>query len=366
MSDLKIIAPLPNISKRTRLAKLIECLPKNVNYSFFGWKRLSSDKVEENGNFILNGGGYSSKKAKIMYLFWMVAVFFCCLYKFKSNDKVWALGFESAFPALLASKIKKFDVIYDDADRFSQLFNFPKIIKNILGYLEKYVSHNCLIHIIPGRERYDFTSENFLILKNTPTSFDLKKSELVDLNLEIIQKTKSYDFNIYVNGWLTDTRGIDIIKKIAEARKNICLLMAGRLDSDLAQQMLTFENVIYLGELPQYEALAYYRISNFVLTYYNPIYPINRMAEANKWGDALQYSVPVIVNKEVVTAEFLRSSNSCISVNYEDDQGLLTQLDKLIVNKEKYAKLVENTKNLQQIFPTFDEQLNNIFAKIGI
>ncbi len=35
-------------------------------------------------------------------------------------------------------------------------------------------------------------------------------------------------------------------------------------------------------------------------------------------------------------------------------------------NGNKVKIVLENTKNLQQIFPTFDEQLNNIFAKIGI
>ncbi|ARN70862.1 hypothetical protein BST91_03965 [Nonlabens tegetincola] len=57
---------------------------------------------------------------------------------------VWALGFESAFPLLLASKIKGFKLYFDDADRFSMLFNFPKPLKFGIQFLEKSLHKNVI------------------------------------------------------------------------------------------------------------------------------------------------------------------------------------------------------------------------------
>lgn len=363
MSILKIVAPLPSISKRTRLTKIRECGIQFSQIDFFGWQRSDNEILDEDGFIILKGGGYSSKKARMMYLIWMLKVFYTALF-FKKNDIVWALGFETAFPAILASKLKGFKVVYDDADRFSSLFNFPNFVKKILISLEKYSSKNCFKHIIPGEERYEFSSDNFFILKNTPTSEDIEKAENHILDHTLLSQLESFASVIYVNGWLGDGRGLKIINHIASNIPQIGFLLAGRIDSKFASEMLEYQNVIYLGELPQYKALAYYKVSDFVFTYYDPIVPINKMAEANKWGDALQFSVPVIVNSEVITADYLRKSNSCISVAYNDIDGLEMELISHLNNPEKYQTMKSSIKLLQQKFPTFDTQLEKLFKTL--
>lgn len=357
---LKIIAPLPSISKRTRLTKIVECNRSFSKIKFYGWQRLNTEIIESNSKIILKGGGYSSKKARIMYILWMLKVFFIAL-SFKKNEVVWALGFESAFPAILASKVKGFKVIYDDADRFSSLFNFPNTVKKILIKLEIYTSFNAFKHIIPGKERYEFDSPNFFILKNTPTSEDIDRARNFSLNENIVKRLEKFPFIVYVNGWLGEGRGLKMIHDVAHALPDIGFLLAGRVDSVYAEKMISFENVLYLGELPQYEALAYYKLSHFVFTYYDPKIPINRMAEANKWGDALQFSVPVIVNAEVITAQYLRDVKATISVGYEDFDLLILELKQILDTPQNYQKLIDSIKTLQQKFPTFDLQLKKLF-----
>lgn len=360
MFKLKIIAPLPSIRKRTRLTKIVECLDSSVQVSFFGWQRNTSEEIDHESKIILKGGGYSSKKARLLYLLWFFKVFITAL-GFKKNDKVWALGFESAFPAVMASKIKGFQVIYDDADRFSSLFNFPNIIHKLLVKLEIYTSFNCIKHIIPGTERYEFSSPNFFILKNTPTSEDIKKAKKFVLDADVVSKLKKFNRVVYVNGWLGDGRGLKIIYEIAKKIPELGVLMAGRVDSKYAEKMIAFDNVVYLGEKPQYEALAYYQLCDFVFTYYDPSIPINRMAEANKWGDALQFSVPVIVNSEVITANYLREANGAISVPYHDIDGLLENLSFAMFNEEFYGDLRSNIILLKDSYSSFDSQLSKLF-----
>lgn len=360
---LRIIAPLPSISKRTRLSKIQECGTQFNRIDFFGWQRVDDEFVDANSSIILKGGGYSSKKARIMYILWMLKVFYISLF-FRRNDIIWALGFETAFPAILASKIRGFKVIYDDADRFSSLFNFPTWLKKILVNLEKYSSKNCFKHIIPGEERYEFLSKNFFILKNTPTSEDIEKAKNLSIDTNILARLNKFSLVVYVNGWLGDGRGLRIIHQVSKKLSNVGFLLAGRVDSEAAKQMLSYENVIYLGELPQFQALAYYKVSDFVFTYYDPIIPINKMAEANKWGDALQFSVPVIVNSEVITANYLRKSKSCISVPYHDVDGLEKELTLHLNDSKIHLQMKDAIALLQEKFPTFDIQLKNLFKTL--
>lgn len=361
---LKILAPLSATSKRTRLEKIVECTKDSINTKFYGWQREKSEIIDSESKIILKGGGYSSKRSKLMYPIWSLKVFFLSL-SFQRSDLVWALGLETAFPAVVASKIRGFKVIYDDADRFSSLFNFNNELKKILVKIEIYTSNHAFKHVIPGLERYDFNSPNFFVLKNTPTGEDVLKAKAFKLNKEVVDKLDKFNLVIYVNGWLGEGRGMKAIHHVAKSLPNHVFLLAGRIDSKYAKEMQDFNNVIYLGELPQYEALAYYTVSNFVFTYYDPKIPINRMAEANKWGDSLQFNVPVIVNSEVETAKYLLEAGAAISVEYEDVESLIHQLEHLSKNSEEYQKLVISMSKIQTIFPSFDLQVKSLFENFN-
>ena len=135
IKEVKIFAPLPCVSKRTRLSKISRLLmDKGCNIQFYGWQRTASEggnKISSNlytKKIILKGGGYSTKIARILYIIWMVKVFYYSLF-IKKSSILWALGFESSFPAIVVSKLKKFRVFYDDADRISMIFSVSQSLK---------------------------------------------------------------------------------------------------------------------------------------------------------------------------------------------------------------------------------------------
>jgi len=99
-----IVAPLSAISTRTRLFKLTKFLisERKVYVTHFAWERVLGES-DEKGVFdikkriLLRGGGYGNTKIKLLYFIWMIKVFLSSFF-IKKNTKVWALGFESAFP----------------------------------------------------------------------------------------------------------------------------------------------------------------------------------------------------------------------------------------------------------------------------
>lgn len=365
MNNIIVVAPLSSLSKRTRLFKLAKFLNSNgFSIKHVGWERIEREKEETELDFtidkkiILNGGGYGGSKVKAMYFLWMFKVF---LFSFtiKSKDTVWALGFESAFPLLFASKMKGYKVYFDDADRFSMLFNFPKVLTKIVQYLEKITSRNVCKHIIPVRERYDFSSKKFQVLQNNPSESEVKQGEEIYKSMQWLQK----DIVININGWLGNGRGMIIALELAnnlQEYDSIGFILAGKLDCDAAKELSKRKEVQYLGEVNNATALASYFASDFVFTYYDPKNPINRYAASNKWGDALMTGTGIIVNKEVETAQIFRNENCAISFNYDDVNSLTEKFRLLLNNRDEVNKIKNNIVDLSIKYSYFESQLKNI------
>ena len=366
MSRIVFVAPLSALSRRTRLFKISKYLynSKNSNIFHIGWERIDGEADETALNFevrkkiILKGGGYGGKLVKLYYFLWMFKVFLYS-FQFKKSDIVWALGFESSFPLLLASKIIGFKIYFDDADRFSMLFSFPKPIKFILQKLEEFTSKNVYKHIIPVIERYNFVSPTFFILQNFPSN-----SELVSAKEQFLKNSYITDkIVINVNGWLGDNRGMNVINKLCKDEINgLSFIVAGKLDSKDAKELVKYKNVQYLGQVSNSQALASYFASDFVFTYYKPNSEINNLAASNKWGDAIMTNIGIIVNEEVKTAKYLKDSEVAIYVPYQNYDFLKTTLEKLLSAPHLIDEYKIASKKLSKEFGYFEDQLKSLMS----
>ncbi|PHS07665.1 MAG: hypothetical protein COA88_08180 [Kordia sp.] len=370
MKKIRIVAPLSSLSERTRLYKLALFLYDTLgckNISHIGWERIEGERDEKRFDFeidkkiILKGGGYGTRKVKWMYFMWLIKTFFYC-FKFGKNDIVWALGFESAFPAMLVSKIRGFKVVFDDADRFSMIFKFPFIIDKTIKFFEKYTSRNVAYHVVPGTERYNFKSKKFYVLKNTPSESQIEKAKQISKKLE-----KPASFVININGWLGAGRGMQealmLIKSLE--KEDLKIILIGKLDCKAAEELSEHKNVIYKGKLSNAETLANYFLSDLVLTFYDPKLEINQYAESNKWGDAIKTGIGIIVNKEVKPAKFIEENNLGVIVPYNDIDELVSEVQKLLINGTKLSELKSNAKQYSYIMPYYDDQLKKLFKKVN-
>jgi glycosyltransferase involved in cell wall biosynthesis len=360
-----IVAPLSNLSGRTRLFKVAKFIHKeNYLIKHIGWERIAEESLETNLDFeiekkiILSGGGYGGNKIKLMYFLWMFKVFLNSFF-IKKNDTVWALGFESAFPLLLASKIKGFKIYFDDADRFSMLFKFPKIVTKILVSCEKITSRNAYKHIIPVKERYPFESSRFFLLSNFPSETEINEAKKI-FNENTWLKA---DLIINANGWLGNGRGMKTLLNTFELLENynVGIILVGKIDSPEAKILAKKDKVQYFSKVPNSFALATYYASDFVFTYYDPKSKINRLAASNKWGDAIMTGIGVIVNEEVATADFLIKEGLTISCKYDDSKLLAERIIQFLEDKQKLDKLKLSVREKSTTFGYFEEQLIKLF-----
>lgn len=367
--NLIVIYPLSSLKKRTRLAKLAEVATNmGITVTSWCWERLPGEAKDDlalplgEKHVLLRGGGWSNPNLKYWYFLWMLRVFWGTL-RTRPQKTVYCLGFESAFPVWVASWLTKTTYIFDDADRFSMIIRLPGPLQTLLRYLERKTSENSMTHIIPGKERYEFTNAKQFVIKNTPDKETIEKSKHITVPRPDPQLV------IYVNGWLKATRGISTLIKVAEqlqANTKIHFLVAGSLEDEAAKQFVKLSNVTYLGQVDNATALAGYRSCDLVFTFYDPAIPINKYAESNKWGDALFFGIPVIVNDEVLTADFLRKSNACISVPYHDSTQLTTLLLGFANDTTALSKLRSSITQLRKEIKFFDEEIGFIFGRLHL
>ncbi|WP_161882071.1 glycosyltransferase family 4 protein [Deinococcus alpinitundrae] len=350
VNKIKIITPFSDIESVPRMAKLLDALDAlNVEVEHWCWLREQREQKYHSNNIhprvLLVGGGYSNKTLILYYIIFFLKVT-SALFSTK-GERFYAIGFISSIPLALMSRSRKIEYIFDNNDNFSKSHKWPKPLKYIIECFENLIASRAKIHIVPSKFRWMKADKNLRFLPNLPTKKTVARAK------ELSRK-ENYDrdgkFTIYVNGLLTLPRGIDKIYHIAkyiDADKSR-IIVAGKLISEEAREMVKLPSVEYLGELSNYESLAQYFRSNLVLTLYDPSIEINRLAEPNKWGDCIATSTPFLVNNEVQTAKEYIDSGICFSCPYEN-KSLLPLINTLIANPRLLTEAEEKMSAYNQL-----------------
>ncbi|ARN70863.1 hypothetical protein BST91_03970 [Nonlabens tegetincola] len=192
-----------------------------------------------------------------------------------------------------------------------------------------------------------------------PSESEIKKAEILYQTMDLIKASVV----INVNGWLGSGRGMKTALRLCEnlKDKDVAFILAGKLDCPEAEIISKKPNVQYIGQVSNSKALATYLASDFVFTYYDPNSVVNTLAASNKWGDALKMGIGVIVNSEVITANYLDQAGVTITYNYQDSTSLTHKICELLDNPDSIKKIKSNSRNLSTKFGYFEDQLNNLF-----
>lgn len=367
--DVVFIAPLPAFRKRTRLAKMARVLRgQGLTLTLLGWERqlgeleeFRSDDPGISEQAILKGGGYASTRARVFYPLWMLAVFWCVL-RLGPERILFCLGWETAFPARLATTFTGSRVVFDDADRFSMIVRFPGLAHRWLQGLERWTSRQAALHVIPSFSRYDWRHSRMVELANAPLLEDVERARSAPPD------RPGPGFILYANGWIGETRGAPIFLKMldlaVERGLDVGLIIAGHVTGESAQALIEHPRTHFIGEVSQEEALSLYASCDVLLTYYDPSVPINCKAESNKWGDAIFFGVPFIVNTEVETAAPFLAAGAAWSVPYADAEALMRLVENLMNDPDAIRRASDGLQTLRPSFPAFDESISRIFDSI--
>lgn len=322
-----------------RMKKFIKYFDKrNIDIIFFCWLRERERENEyTRENFILKGGGYANNKLIFLYPIWVIKLFFELLFKVKntSDSLIFTVDFDSAIAVYLFSFFKpKVKYIYDIHDDFSLRYNFLKIIKRTISWLDFKIKCRAfkVIHVDENRVRE--RDNNFEIIYNSQEDY-YEGQEMP----KITKIVKEFAFT----GLIGYTRGVESVFEFAKNNDDVKFIVAGKVIDNYGHSFVQLPNVEFLGYVTQ--EVLFEKIKNClgIFSLYDPSNEINVLAASNKLYDAIMLGVPLIVNRGLQAEKFVEKFvvGSIIDFKYNESWNKL-----LTIDIDKYNQIRENGRKI--------------------
>jgi len=267
-------------------------------------------------------------------------------------------------PALFLKWFKRKRYVFEVRDLWPE---FPiqmgaiksNFLKTILYSFEKLIYKNSeyVITLSPGmKEGVDKYKINGL--KTTVISNMSKPNEFYPrpANIDIIKQFNidTNNFNVIYFGAMGLANGLDFIIKAAKVAKDIAakkvqfiLVGSGYCEKELKEmsQEYNLENVSFLGEHPMNIVSELVNICNCSFVCFRKLEILNTNSP-NKFFDSLSAAKPIIVNSTGWTKELVENNNCGLFVNPDEPKDLIKKIQFLITNKQVYAEMCNNSRNL--------------------
>jgi len=332
--NFTLVAVGSDISSFPYLFKLSSILKNLGSLEYVHWDRTTKeqtpDYIDDVAYKKLLGFCPSNKLTLLTgYILWFVSLLGYLLFKADPKRLYFVSRLDAAGAIYIASLFRKsFKYVYLDRDAYHMTYKLG-IFKGIVKKIESMVAKKSVLHFIPGKSR-DFTNDkNVRVIENTPNREFFNEAKCNSKHLE-----KDPKFTIYVNGWLVETRGAELIYNLAKQLdiNKFRIIVAGPLQCKAINSLIELPVVTYLGQLSNIESLSYYFISDVVLSFYDPKIEINRKAEPNKWFDCAFTNTPFIANYGIETAQPFLKTGLCHLIKYNDDASLLQLIEQMNAN----------------------------------
>lgn len=354
-----IIAQQETLRERPRIHKQAKIL-QSLGQDFEIWKVGPRGESVADGmpvrNLITNA--WRQRSALLRYMVWMLTVFMQVL---RQRGKVGfiAVGFDSAFPlSWIPFRFRPF--MFDNVDNIAMSYRMPEFLKVFFTSLERWVAFRALIHSNPSRDRWTHGGSNLRVIVNTPARVAVEEARRIATERGYSRDNGA--FTLYVNGWLSPTRGLDTLMRALElvrARNiSVNIILAGRPACPAAEALLKWPNVQNMGMLTNEEALALYYKCHLAYVYYDPSIEINRLAESQKWTDCWATATPFVSNQEILTLDRFTKADACYTLAYDDEKGLAELIERLNANPASCREMGERLGAMD--FKFWDDEMRKI------
>jgi hypothetical protein len=354
-----IVVQQESLRERPRIHKVARLL-EEAGHPLEIWKFGPPGESEAEGMPIHNlmDPSWRGRSAVLRYLVWMAQVF-----RHAASSKgcryFIAVGFDSAFPLAVLPSLRR-SFLFDNIDNVSMSYRWPWGIKGFFRFMERWVAWRAAIHVNPSQARWPYPDPNLRVVMNTPSRRALAEARRLAEEGGMVRDGNQ--LVVYLNGWLSGTRGIQTLTAalmhLRERGVPVHVLTAGRPASSAAEALVAMPEVTHLGMLTNDEALAVYFRSDLAFIYYDPSVEINRLAESQKWTDCWATGTPFISNREVLTLAKFIEAGACFDLAYGDPTGLADLLETLHRDRDRLNRVAQQLKNMQ--FGFWDDEMRAI------
>ena len=356
-----IIIRSNDLDRDTRVPKLATALSDKYKVSFLGWNRegnrgVSITKITLPEQHMFNMRAPFGKKVLLFLPFWWLFILTWLLRN--EWDVVHVINFDSAVPAIVASKIKSKKVIYEILDTYEDSTVFPGWIRGLLIVIDKFfISKSDAIILADDEQIQEFGG---IPNRTVIAVYDSPPDLLQRRNDRMIDRST---LQIFYAGVLFRDRRLNVDKMIEAVAdlENVKLIIAGY--GDLVDTIKDFEEkmpnkIQYIGKLSYEDALEKLSSSDLGFVLREPIVPINKYICGSTLLNAMMCGKPLIVNKGTSTAKKVLDANCGIVVDANNVEEIRKALILLRENPELREQLGNNARIAYEENYSLD-QMNN-------
>lgn len=343
-----------------RLASLLDTL--QVEWEFWRWVRSGTDRAEMHTRTLLRTHRSGGLRQKVFCVLLWIFVTARAVLALPRGRAVFCIGSLSTIGPILVAACKNINVVFINNDNVAISYDMPHYARAVVAVVESGLARMACVHVIPSGMRWKGWKGNLVVAHNSPTR------ELMGAGREIAGARKyarDATFTVYVNGWLTERRGMDMLLRTVKrfGPSELRVIVAGKPKCKAAEELIKLDMVENVGSVSRQEAIALYFRADLTATFYDPAIPINRLAESNKWYECLLTGTPFVVNSEVITAAEFCDAGVCFSVPYNDVDALESLFRKVI---EDGALLEDMRRKADSVVcKTFEDEFAPVFAKLA-
>jgi len=313
---------------------------------FVGWDRASRmprcrviDGVPH--ECIMRGWGFANAKLLIALPLWTLklAAHMATL----RTDLVHALDFDAALGVAIGLRARNVPFLYDIQDNFELRHPFPGLVRWGIRKADNWIIRRSAGTIVVGEERIvgDMAQsrDKIALIPNCPP--DIPPPE--DIAKDTAHLTLAFV------GRIAEPRGVRLLLEACRRLPWLRVLMAGEIEGEELRQMLSACAQIELHEyMPQEKALELVHRSDVSFAFYDPSTEICRRANGAKWYDAMMAGKCLLVNSEVMNAEWIRREGIGFTTPYADIEEFVCTLNYLREHGEETEEMGARARRLYQ------------------
>jgi glycosyltransferase involved in cell wall biosynthesis len=277
--------------------------------------------------------------------FW--SIFICYHLIRQKYDIVHAADFDTYFPALLVTKLKRKIIFYDIYDFYADMMAFPvfpTIFRKIIANIDRSLMAVADEIILPDESRIKQINISLrkkpIIIVNSPS----KSIVLSDIERSFDQKTK---FKVFFGGGVSENRGIDDMCKAVRDLDNVELLVTGPCSEKYAVKLESLVNTspnikLDLKWKPYDVIINQTASADAVFALYNSNTPNQKYSSPNKLFEAMMCGKPILVSDGNSMADIVNREKCGVVVQYGNVGEIKGAINYLRSNRIACKEMGEN------------------------
>jgi glycosyltransferase involved in cell wall biosynthesis len=306
----------------TRLIEAYQAFGYDVQ--FVGWdrlRRMPRRRVVNGVTYecVMRGWGYANWKLAVALPLWTLRL--ACHMAAIRTDLVHAIDFDAALGVSLGLRLRHVPFLYDIQDNFDLRHSFSMPVRRIIQALNQWIIRRSARTIVVGEDRIVGDMARYLrkitAIPNCPPEVPSPAGLVKD----------EENLTLASVGRIDVSRGIGLLLEACRRLPWLRVIMAGHVEDEaLGLALRACPQIKLHGYMAQEKALDLVYRSDASFAFYDPSTEICRRANGAKWYDAMMAGRPILVNSEVMSAEWIERQGIGYTSPYADTDGFVRML----------------------------------------